>query len=167
MDLISEFVQLSAKPSGFPIKHNNRLALDTINVLKYPERYRRLVGRLIYLAVTRLDLSYVEHRLAQFMQAPTRNQWDTAHGILLRSDSDLQLNGWCDSDWVGCPISRRSLTGWFIQLGNSPISWKTRKLFLVLQLKLSIIISRISIVNLDGYVVFFLAFELIIHCDSK
>jgi len=46
---------------------------------------------------------------------------------LLRKDYDLQLSGWCDSDWAGCPLTRRSLTGWFVLLGSSPISWKTKK----------------------------------------
>lgn len=47
--------------------------------------------------------------------------------LLLRSDSDLRLNGWCDSDWASCPITRKSVTGYFVQLGDSPISWKTIK----------------------------------------
>jgi len=46
---------------------------------------------------------------------------------LLRKDYDLQLSGWCDSDWGGCPLTRRSLTEWFVLLGSSPISWKTKK----------------------------------------
>ena len=48
-------------------------------------------------------------------------------GILLRADSQKHITGWCDSDWGGCPLSRRSLTGWFVQFGESPISWRTQK----------------------------------------
>ena len=48
-------------------------------------------------------------------------------GILLRAHTDLTVEAWCDSDWSSCPTSRRSLTGWFITLGGSPISWKTQK----------------------------------------
>ncbi|RVW73137.1 Retrovirus-related Pol polyprotein from transposon RE2 [Vitis vinifera] len=48
-------------------------------------------------------------------------------GILLRADSDLSLQGWCDSDWAACPVTRRSLSGWLVFLGQSPISWKTKK----------------------------------------
>lgn len=48
-------------------------------------------------------------------------------GILLQADCDLQIYAWCDTDYLGCPLSRRSTTGWFIQLGQSPISWKTKK----------------------------------------
>ena len=48
-------------------------------------------------------------------------------GVLLHRDSDLCLYGWCDSDWASCPLTRKSLTGWFIHLGQSPVSWKTKK----------------------------------------
>lgn len=48
-------------------------------------------------------------------------------GILLHSDNDFQITGWCDSDWASCAITRRSVTGYFVQLGASPVSWKTRK----------------------------------------
>jgi len=27
----------------------------------------------------------------------------------------------------GCPLTRRLTTGWFVFLGHSPISWKTKK----------------------------------------
>jgi len=39
----------------------------------------------------------------------------------------LELQGWCDSDWAGCPLTRRSSTCWVVFLGSSPISWKTKK----------------------------------------
>ncbi|KAH9678684.1 protein kinase domain-containing protein [Citrus sinensis] len=47
--------------------------------------------------------------------------------VFLKSDCDLQLYGWCDSDSASCPLSRRSLSGWFVMLGSSHISWKSKK----------------------------------------
>lgn len=73
------------------------------------------------------------------MQHPKQEHWDTTlrvvrylkgnpgQGILLCVDFDLQVYAWCDSDWASCPLTRRSLTGWIILLGNSPISWKAKK----------------------------------------
>jgi hypothetical protein len=139
LDIITETGLLGAKPVGFPLDQDHHLPLATGSPLPNPERYRRLVGRLVYLTVTRHDLSYSVHMLAQFMQKPLQEHWNAAlrvvrylkgnpsQGIFLQADSDLQLYAWCDSDWASCPLTRRSLTGWIIFLGNSPISWKTKK----------------------------------------
>ena len=48
-------------------------------------------------------------------------------GILLQFDSTLQLIGFCDSDWGACPVSRQSLSGYFITLRGSLISWSSKK----------------------------------------
>ncbi|RVW82344.1 Retrovirus-related Pol polyprotein from transposon RE2 [Vitis vinifera] len=120
LDIVSEAGLLGAKPCGFSIEQNHRLGLANGELLSNPESYRRLVGRLIYLAVTRPDLAYSVHILSQFMQEPRIEHWEAAlrvvrylkgtpgQGILLRADSDLSLQGWCDSDWAACPVTRRS-----------------------------------------------------------
>lgn len=139
LDIITEAGLLGSRPIGFPIEQNHTLALAKGPLLTDPERYRRLVGRLIYLSSTRPDLVYTVHILAQFMQHPRQDHWDAAlrtvrylkgcpgQGILLRTDCELSLTGWCDSDWATCPLTRLSLTGWIVFLGSSPISWKTKK----------------------------------------
>ncbi|GJX42516.1 hypothetical protein Tco_0257506 [Tanacetum coccineum] len=48
-------------------------------------------------------------------------------GILLAHHSKVQLIAYCDSDWASCPMTRRSTTGYCILLGESPISWKSKK----------------------------------------
>lgn len=49
------------------------------------------------------------------------------HGILLKSETDLQLSIYCDADWAACPLTRRSLTAYVAMIGGSPVSWKTKK----------------------------------------
>lgn len=139
LDLITETGLLGAHPVAFPLEANNRLALSESPCLQNPEQYCRLIGRLIYLAVTRPDLAYCVHFLAQFMKEPREDHWTAAirvvrylkgnpgQGIFLRADGPFHLTGWCDSDYATCPLTRKSITGYFIQLGGSPISWKTKK----------------------------------------
>jgi len=47
--------------------------------------------------------------------------------ILLRSDSNLQVLGYCDSDWGACPVLQKSLSGYFITLDGTPVSWRGKK----------------------------------------
>jgi hypothetical protein len=139
LDILHEAGLLGSKPFTFPMEQNHKLALDDSDILDNPGAYRRLVGRLIYLTITLPDICYSVHILSQFMHQPRHGHWAAAirvlrylksapgQGIFLPSKSDLQLHAYCDSDWAGCPVTRRSLTGYFITLGCSPISWKTKK----------------------------------------
>ncbi|BBG97645.1 Ankyrin repeat family protein [Prunus dulcis] len=112
---------------------------DKGELLKDPEKYRRLVGRLIYLTITQPDITYSVHVLSRFMHEPRTPHMDAAlrivrylkstpgQGLLFRSDNKIKLTVFCDSDWAGCPITRRSTTGYCVFLGNSLISWRTKR----------------------------------------
>ncbi|XP_021732608.1 uncharacterized protein LOC110699395 [Chenopodium quinoa] len=58
LDIISEVGLLGSKLSLTPVEQNHKLALSTGELLWDPEAHRRLVGHLLYLAVSRPDLAY-------------------------------------------------------------------------------------------------------------
>ena len=39
----------------------------------------------------------------------------------------MQVKAYCDADWAGCPDTRRSIIGYSVFLGNSLISWRSKK----------------------------------------
>uniref|UniRef100_A0A3Q7I459 Oberon-like PHD finger domain-containing protein n=1 Tax=Solanum lycopersicum TaxID=4081 RepID=A0A3Q7I459_SOLLC len=101
--------------------------------------YQRLVGKLLYVSLTRPDISYAVQTLSQFMHDPKQSHLEGAlHfvrylkgrpslGILLSSKKDCTLRGFCDSDWASCAVTRKSVTGYCMKLGSSLISWKPKK----------------------------------------
>ncbi|KAK3040145.1 hypothetical protein RJ639_027871 [Escallonia herrerae] len=119
--------------------YNHGLALAGDPHLSDPGPYRRLIDLFVYLTITRPDICYAVHVLSQFMQSPHSQHWDAAlrvlrylkaapvQGLFLPADSPLQIYAFCDSDWASCPLTRCSVTEYFVSLGNSPISWRTKK----------------------------------------
>lgn len=80
LEIITKAGLLGSRPAAFPIQQNHYLvqSQSTTPLLPDPEQYRRLVGRLNYLKVTRPDLSYAVHTLAQFMHEPRQEHWETS-----------------------------------------------------------------------------------------
>ncbi|GKD22022.1 cysteine-rich receptor-like protein kinase 8 [Tanacetum coccineum] len=119
-DLLKENGVLNAKPYKLPIDQHVKLQADIGTPLPDPEVYRRLIGKLIYLTITRPDICYTVQLLSQFMQNPTSVHMQavkhllryllSAHGqgILLAKTLTIHLTAYCDSDWASCPMTRRT-----------------------------------------------------------
>ncbi|KAM2468135.1 hypothetical protein PS1_009864 [Malus domestica] len=139
LDILEEAGLLGVKPAKVPMELDLVLTTTGGDALKDPTRYRRLVGKLIYLTITRPDITYAVNNLSQFMQEPTLHHLKAAHrllqclkeapgqGLLFPTENQLNLIGYCDADWARCPITRRSVTGFCIFLGKSLVSWKSKK----------------------------------------
>ena len=139
LDLLQEMHMLNAKPLQLPMGSHLKLSAYGGKRLSDPEVYRRLIGKLIYLTITRPDISFAVQVLSQYMHEPAEEHLAAAkhvlrylksnpgQGILLSSQSMLKLARFCDSDWGSCGDSRKSTTGFCILLGHSPISWKVKK----------------------------------------
>ncbi|XP_020523175.1 uncharacterized protein LOC110007311 [Amborella trichopoda] len=118
---------------------NIKYRKDNGDKLPDPTLYRQLVESLLYLTMTRPDISHAVQVVSQFVADPRRIHlsavlrimrylWFTYYiGLLFSSNSSRQLRAYADADWARCPDTRRSTTGWCIFLGDSLISWKCKK----------------------------------------
>ncbi|XP_019154689.1 PREDICTED: uncharacterized protein LOC109151225 [Ipomoea nil] len=114
-------------------------ATPTTDPYENPTQYRRLAGALQYLTITRPDLSYAVNRLCQFMHTPTDEHWamlkrvlhyvkgTITHGLRLSVSSSSDVHAYSDSDWAGCPMDRKSTSGYAVFLGSNLVSWVSRK----------------------------------------
>ncbi|XP_019431191.1 PREDICTED: uncharacterized protein LOC109338413 [Lupinus angustifolius] len=140
LDLLEDTGMLGSKPCSTPIEYAKKLVSSEIGTpLTDPSPYTRLMGKLLYLTHTRLDLSFSVRHLNQFLSKPTNVHFEGAKGILrylkgsigvgvfMPADSDLKVKGYNDSDWAGCPHSGKSVSGYCFYLENSLISWKIKK----------------------------------------
>ena len=72
---------LGVKPLNFPMEQNIKLS-DASDLLKDPSQYRRLVERLIYFTITRLDIMYYVHVLSRFIHAPHKPHMEAPLRVL-------------------------------------------------------------------------------------
>eukprot|EP00253_Pinus_taeda_P002672 PITA_02672 len=102
-----------------------------------PSEYRQLIGALMFLVNTYLDICYAVNMLSQFMTMPLHAHWIATKHILrylhgtitlgLRySTKDVQLHGYTDVDWARNVIDGKSTFGCCFNLGSAKISWMSR-----------------------------------------
>ena len=69
-ELLSRAGLTDSKTVDTPVELNAHLTPSGGKPLSNPFLYRRLVGSLVYLTITYLDISYVVHQVSQYLSAP-------------------------------------------------------------------------------------------------
>ncbi|RVW46823.1 Retrovirus-related Pol polyprotein from transposon RE2 [Vitis vinifera] len=139
LDILEETGMLDCKPVDTPMDPNVKLVPGQGEPLGVPGRYRRLVGKLNYLTITRPDISFPVSVVSQFLQSPCDSHWDVVirilryikstpgQGVLYENRGHTQVVGYTDADWAGSPTDRRSTSGYCVFIGGNLISWKSKK----------------------------------------
>jgi hypothetical protein len=142
LDLLTETGMLGCKPASTPLEDGykvNRKGETNDEPFEDYQQYRRLVGKLIYLTITRPDLCFAVNQVSQHMQAPTRYHWtmverilkylkgNPGQGVWMGKNGSSDITGYCDADWAGDRNDRKSTTGYCTFVGGNLVTWKSKK----------------------------------------
>lgn len=122
---------------SLPVDTTIKLSPQDGILLEDPSVYRKFVGKLLYLTVSRPDIAYVVHHLSQFLQAPRVPHMLAVQrvlrylkgtpfqGLFYSTNSTLCLEVFCDSDWgsnLDYTGMLKSITGMCLMLGSSLVT---------------------------------------------
>jgi hypothetical protein len=131
---LSEYGMTGCKPISIPLEQNVKLSADEGDLVEDTTMYKRIMGSLIYMTITRPDLSYAVGVVSQFMQTPQKPHMDAVRhilryikhtlqcGIFYETKSQLQVHGYMDADWANNVSNRRSTNGFMFFFGSGVVS---------------------------------------------
>jgi len=138
LEILDRAGMTDCKPCTTPVDVNPKLSADGVPI-DDPTDFRSLAGALQYLTFTRPDISYAVQQICLYMHDPRaphlaalkrilRYVRGTLHlGLLIRPSSQQELVVYSDADWAGCPDTRRSTSGFAVFLGDSLVSWSSKR----------------------------------------
>jgi hypothetical protein len=137
--ILRDFGMQDCKTSPIPLLEGLVLVKDTHSPPVNSSYYYKLVGKLIFLTITRIDLAYAVSRVSSFMAKPQQAHLDAVlhilryikgtldHGILYKAGAPIKVSGFTNADWGSCPDTRRSMGAYVFTLAGGPISWQSKK----------------------------------------
>lgn len=130
---------LGCKPAYTPMDYTVKLGEKEDSVPVDKGRYQRLVGKLIYLSHTRLDISFPVSMVRQFMNNPNEEHMEAVFrilrylkmtpgkGIFFKKTSSRDIEIFTDADWVGSTSDRRSTSGYCTYVWGNLATWQSKK----------------------------------------
>ena len=138
-ELIKKFGMDKSSKISTPMSTNLRLTEDKEGKDVDQTLYRRMIGSLLYLTVSRPDISFSIGVCARFQSKPKESHLTAVKrifkylketlevGIWYSKDGDFKVISYSDSDYAGCKIDRKSTIGTCQMMGNRLVSWFSKK----------------------------------------
>jgi hypothetical protein len=138
-DILKKFKMDDSKPLSTPMSMTTTLDADEDGEFVDQKEYQSMIGSLLYLTATRLDIQFSVCLCAHFQASPRTSHRQAVKRIFryLRytlelslwysASSSLSLLGFSDADFVGCRVDRKSTLGTCQFLGSSLVFWSSRK----------------------------------------
>jgi hypothetical protein len=82
LDLLKETEKLGCKPASTPVDSKYKLNTEEGKPLEDINHFQRIIGRLIYLTVTRPDISFSVSQIRELMHAPRTTHLNAIDRIL-------------------------------------------------------------------------------------
>src|SRR5258705_6326366 len=152
--ILKRFGLYDCNPVTYPLDKNHQIDKVTTNADNTAttntdsevniQLYQQIVGSLMYTVIgTRPNITFTVTRLSQFLTKPTKNHFGAIKHVFryLKGIRDIKLSfpysqnasdalileGFTDSDFAGCPDTRRSTSDYIFKLANCAIRWRSRK----------------------------------------
>jgi hypothetical protein len=138
-DLLKRFGMKDAKPTKTPVGTDGHLDLNKGGKSIDQKVYRSMIGSLLYLCASRLDIMLSVCMCARFESYPKECHLvavkrilrylvsTPCFGIWYSKRSTFDLIGYSDSDYAGCKVDRKSTSRTCQFLGRSLMSWRSKK----------------------------------------
>jgi hypothetical protein len=138
-DLLKRFRMKDAKPAKTPMGTDGHVDLNKQGKSVDQKAYQSMIGSLLYLCASRLDIMLSVCMCARFQSDPRECHLVavkrilrylvamSCFGIWYPKGSTFDLTGYSDSDYVGCKVDRKSTSGTCQFLGRSLVSWSSKK----------------------------------------
>ena len=138
-DLLANSNMSGAKDISTPLSTSQTLQLVDGSATVDSTQFRKIMGNLQYLSLTRLDISFAVNKFSQYMHKPTTNHWTATkrllrylkqtifYGVQLHQAGPSVLQTYSDADWAGNVDDRTSTSAYISFLGPNPISWTSKK----------------------------------------
>jgi hypothetical protein len=137
-DILKKFGMGKAKPIKTPMGTNGHLDLDLGNTSVDQKVYRFIIGFLLYLCASRLDIMLSVCMCVRFQAAPKYCYLRVVKRIMkyliltpnislwYLKGSCFELLGYSNVDYAGCKVDRKSTSGTYQFLGRSLVSWSSK-----------------------------------------
>lgn len=150
-NLVSKFGLLKSKPLDTPISISEKITKDIDEVDVNPIEYRSIIGSLLYLIVSRLDISFSVGVCARYQATPKESHMKVAkriiryvHGTInfdlwYPFDTTSVLTGFSYADWAENVEDHKSTSEGCFYIGNYLVSWHSHK-----QNSISLLIANVE-----------------------